>query len=138
VARNDALIVLGRRMRNRAETIVGSPIWQVVRHSACLCGIDITALTGPRATEAALCGSRDAFPDVEVRVRPVAGSLSGALVAESAGAALVVLGSEGDRRPLCLHPRSVGHDVIRFAASPVAIVNEHRSNKSTGGNDEQY
>jgi nucleotide-binding universal stress UspA family protein len=75
-----------------------------------------------RALEAKLRVFRTRFPDVEVRRRLVTGPAVPALVTESAGAALIVLGSESRRLPRCLRDHSLGHSVARCATSPVAIV----------------
>jgi nucleotide-binding universal stress UspA family protein len=74
------------------------------------------------AVEDALRMCRDVFPEVEVRQRYVAGPAGRALAAESAAAALVVLGSRAHGR---LHRAifgSVEHAVLRSARCPVAIV----------------
>jgi nucleotide-binding universal stress UspA family protein len=75
-----------------------------------------------RAMEAKLQALRTTFPDVEVRRRLVTGPAISALVTESTGAALTVLGSQSRRVARCLRDQSVGHNVARFATSPVAIV----------------
>jgi hypothetical protein len=93
----------------------------VHRHELGLAADGRTA-TELRAMEAKLCVFRTAFPDVEVRRRLVTGPATPALVTESVGAALTVLGSLRRQVARCLHERSVGHSVARFAASPVAIV----------------
>lgn len=65
---------------------------------------------------------RDAFPDVNVQVKVVPGPPAQALVDESSGAALVVLGSPKHGR---LHQAlfgSVAGAVLRSAGSPVVIV----------------
>lgn len=63
-----------------------------------------------------------AFPDVSVRVKIVPGSPAQALVDESSGAALVVLGSPKHGRVHQALFGSVAGDVLRYAGSPVAIV----------------
>jgi nucleotide-binding universal stress UspA family protein len=73
-----------------------------------------------RAAEATLGGFRAAFPEVDVRLRLVAAPGAGPIVAESVGAALIVLGCGSSHRPPCA--RSVTHDVVRLAGSPVTIV----------------
>jgi nucleotide-binding universal stress UspA family protein len=83
---------------------------------------DSAAAAEFRALGATLRVLRAAFPEVAIRQRLVPGEAVSALVAESAGAALVVLGSEAKRQPRCLRFQSVGGDVARLAASPVAIV----------------
>jgi nucleotide-binding universal stress UspA family protein len=77
-------------------------------------GLDDTA-------EAALLMGRDLFPDVAVRMRHVAGLAGSALVAESAAAALVVLGSRARGRLYRTRSGSPVRDVLRAARSPVAI-----------------
>ena len=66
------------------------------------------------------CG--DAFPDVEVRRRFVAGAAGPALVAEADAAALLVIGA---RSPSRLHhgrTGSVARTALRWARSPIAII----------------
>jgi nucleotide-binding universal stress UspA family protein len=93
----------------------------VRRHELGLAADGRTA-TELRALEAKLRVFRTRFPDVEVRRRLVTGPAVPALVTESAGATLIVLGSESRRPARCLRDHSVGHNVARFATSPVAIV----------------
>jgi nucleotide-binding universal stress UspA family protein len=64
----------------------------------------------------------DAFPDVEVRLRLVAGSPTATLVAESAAAALVVVGTRRHGPPRLSLRESVGRSLARSARSPVAVV----------------
>jgi nucleotide-binding universal stress UspA family protein len=61
------------------------------------------------------------FPDVAVRMRHVTGPAGPALVAESAAAALVVLGSRARGRQHRTRSGSPVRDVLRAARSPVAI-----------------
>ena len=68
----------------------------------------------------ALSSCHAAFPDVEVCERFVAGPPGPALVAESARAALVVLGAPARRRGTSLDP--VGRAVLRSAGGPVVFV----------------
>jgi nucleotide-binding universal stress UspA family protein len=62
------------------------------------------------------------FPEVDVRMRLVAGPVRPALVAESVGAALVVLSSPSGRRIRCARHKSVARSVARMASGPVTIV----------------
>ena len=73
----------------------------------------------------AVAACREAFPDVDVQQRFATGPVGPALVAESAGAALVVLASRahGPLRPESF--RSVT-TVLRSARSPVTIVGADR------------
>ena len=75
-----------------------------------------------RAVEDALRACRVAFPDVDVHERFVAGAAGPALVAESEGAALVVLGTRaaGRLRGTSLDP--VARAVLRSARGPVVFV----------------
>jgi nucleotide-binding universal stress UspA family protein len=70
----------------------------------------------------ALQTCRQAFPDVSVRQRVIEGPAVSALIAESEGAALVVIGSEERGRLQGLFSESVGNSISRLAHSPVAIV----------------
>ena len=65
---------------------------------------------------------RDAFPDVNVRQKLVPGPAAQALVEESSGAALVVLGSPNRGRLRRALFGSVARDVLGSTAGPVAIV----------------
>ena len=65
---------------------------------------------------------RQTFPDVRVRQRFVEGPVVPALVAESEGAALLVVGSEERRGLQGLISETFGDHVSRLAHSPVAIV----------------
>jgi nucleotide-binding universal stress UspA family protein len=71
--------------------------------------------------DAALRMGRDLFPDVTVRMRHVAGPAGPALVAESAAAALVVLGSRARGRQHRARSGSPVRDVLRAARGPIAI-----------------
>jgi nucleotide-binding universal stress UspA family protein len=75
----------------------------------------------PGPGEVALRVGRDFFPDVAVRSQLVAGPAGSALVAESAGAALVVLGSRGPGRRSWTRHSSL-RDVLRSARSPVVMI----------------
>jgi nucleotide-binding universal stress UspA family protein len=66
------------------------------------------------------------MPDVPVRTRVVRGEPARQLVAASAGAALVVVGSRGRRGFATLLLGSVGHSVVHHAKAPVALV-RHRT-----------
>ena len=82
---------------------------------------ELAAGNGPGdPAEAVLRMGRDLFPDVAVRMRDVAGPAGPALVAESAAAALVVLGSRARGRHRTPY-RSPVRGVLRAARSPVAI-----------------
>jgi nucleotide-binding universal stress UspA family protein len=65
---------------------------------------------------------RRTFPDVNVRQRVVEGPVATALIAESVGAALVVMGSEERGRLHGMLSEPAGDNVVRMAQSPVAIV----------------
>jgi nucleotide-binding universal stress UspA family protein len=69
---------------------------------------------------------RGAFPGVEVRQRLVAGPAGPALIAESAGAALVVLGSGGRGRLWHALFGSTGRSVLQSARAPVVVVGTSR------------
>jgi nucleotide-binding universal stress UspA family protein len=91
-------------------------------------GVGLTTLQeAPRGTHFdasvrdALKACRDVFPDVDVRQRIPAGPIGRALVAESAGAALVVLASRTHRR-LRREPFKSVLSVLRSAQSPVVVV----------------
>jgi nucleotide-binding universal stress UspA family protein len=73
---------------------------------------------------------RDEFPEVAVRLRFARGLAGPTLAAESAGAALLVLGSRR-RRWRRARPAYVENTVLRSARSPVAIVS---SSKAALGN----
>jgi nucleotide-binding universal stress UspA family protein len=72
--------------------------------------------------DAALTIWRDAFPEVDVQPKLVAAPVGPALLAESAAAALLVVGSSGHGRVHGTFFGSVGHTVLRSAHSPVAVV----------------
>jgi nucleotide-binding universal stress UspA family protein len=79
-------------------------------------------LTVMHAVDVALTSWRDAFPGVEVQNKVVDGPAAPALVAESAGAALVVLGAPKHGRLHRVLFGSVARDVLRFVRSPVAVI----------------
>lgn len=72
--------------------------------------------------DAALTIWRDAFPEVDVQPKLVPAPAGPALLAESAAAALLVVGSRGHGRMHGTLFGSVGHTVLRSAQSPVAVV----------------
>jgi nucleotide-binding universal stress UspA family protein len=75
-----------------------------------------------RALHEKLAAWRDAFPAVDVKVRLSRAGASRTLVAESAGAALVVVGSRGRGSVRGMAFGSVSQTVLRHAHSPVAVV----------------
>jgi nucleotide-binding universal stress UspA family protein len=78
--------------------------------------------TEHRPIEARLREFCIAFPEVEVRLRLVAAPPAREILAESAGAALVVVGSDSDRPAHCHRSHALGHDLLRYASSPVTTV----------------
>ena len=79
-----------------------------------------------------LAGYRDAYPDVPLQQKVVQGRPSAVLVAESAGAALAVVGSRGRGGFTGLLLGSTSQSVLHHATGPVAIVRAHPSR--TGNN----
>ena len=79
-----------------------------------------------------LAGYRDTYPDVPVQQKVVQGRPSAVLVAESAGAALTVVGSRGRGGFTGLLLGSTSQNVLHHATGPVAIVRAHPSRT---GND---
>jgi nucleotide-binding universal stress UspA family protein len=73
----------------------------------------------------ALAGHRDKYPDVPVQEKLVNGRPAAVLVAESAGAALTVVGSRGRGGFTGLLLGSTSQAVLHHASSPVAIVRAH-------------
>jgi nucleotide-binding universal stress UspA family protein len=71
-----------------------------------------------------LAGWREKYPDVPVTRKLVRGRPGAALVAESAGAALVAVGSRGRGGFAGLLLGSVSQAVLHHAASPVAVVRD--------------
>lgn len=69
-----------------------------------------------------LAGWREQFPDVEVVPKVVEGHAGEALVEESAGADLLVVGTRGRGGFASLLLGSVSHAVLQHAACPVAVV----------------
>ena len=68
-----------------------------------------------------LAGWVEKYPDVAVTQRTVHADAAAALVNESAGAALTVVGSRGDGGFTGLLLGSVSHAVLHYAGSPVAV-----------------
>ena len=79
-----------------------------------------------RAALEELAGFSDRYPDVAVERKIVRGSPVKALVTESAGAAMVVVGSRGRGGFLGLVLGSVSHGVLHHAACNVAVVTSKR------------
>ena len=75
----------------------------------------------------ALAGYRDNYPDVPVRQKVAYGRPAAVLVAESAGAALTVVGSRGRGGFAGLLLGSTSQSVLHHATGPVAIVRAHRT-----------
>jgi nucleotide-binding universal stress UspA family protein len=73
----------------------------------------------------ALAGCRDKYPDIAVRQKVVHGACADLLVAESAGAALTVVGSRGRGGFTGLLLGSTSQSVLHHAPGPVAIVRAH-------------
>jgi nucleotide-binding universal stress UspA family protein len=69
-----------------------------------------------------LSGWRDRFPDVRVETQTLCASPTAALIGESAGAALVVVGSRGRGAIWARLFGSVSRTVVREARSPVAVI----------------
>jgi nucleotide-binding universal stress UspA family protein len=84
--------------------------------------VDDAAARERRVLDEALEGWRGKFPDVSVVPKLVRADPGQALVAESAGAALVVVGSRGRRGVLGMFAGSVSRTVLRRAHRPVAVV----------------
>lgn len=82
---------------------------------------------GGRTVEDALRRCRAAFPEVDVRQQLVATPAGQALVAESTGAALVVLSSRAHRRTRRALLGAAERTVLRSTHSPVAIVTTSRT-----------
>lgn len=92
------------------ETIRGDP---VVAEYAGLCAVE-------RALE---CWRSD-YPEVPVAIKVVHADPAQALIAESAGAALVVVGSRGRGHILGMLLGSVSQRVLHRAESPIAVVSD--------------
>ena len=69
-----------------------------------------------------LAVSRDEFPDVDVQEKTVRGDAADALVDESRGAELVVVGSLGRGGLGAILRGSVSHNLLHHAHCPVAVV----------------
>lgn len=81
----------------------------------------LAAVLDPAITQT-LTRSRQRFPGVEVTVAERLGDVTTVLLAESCGAALLVLGSPGGRRGNAWHLTSVGQRLLPRAACPVAVI----------------
>ena len=81
-------------------------------------GVTIVDATPPNGDLETWCGSRMAYPEVDVRWRIARGPADGAVLAESAAAALTVLGPVRRRRI----SGSTSDDVLRLARGPVVMV----------------
>jgi nucleotide-binding universal stress UspA family protein len=99
------------------------------------CPADLEAVTAPLATseaaarrllDAALHRWTDRFPSVPVTAEVVRRDAAGALIAGSAGAALVVVGSRGLGRVRGAVLRSVSHAVLEGVEGPVVVVRSRR------------
>jgi hypothetical protein len=77
----------------------------------------------------ALAGYRDKYPDVPVQRKVIPGRPAAVLVAESAGAALTVVGSHGRGGFTGLLLGSTSQSVLQHATGPVAIVRAHPTRK---------
>ncbi|MGY1680303.1 universal stress protein [Geodermatophilus sp. SYSU D01176] len=101
-------------------------------HAWCAdCPADLEAVTAPLVTteaaahalvDGAVAAWRERYPDVPVTTQVVRCDPASALIAGSAGAALVVVGSRGRRAGLRALFGSVSHAVVDGAAAPVAVV----------------
>lgn len=69
-----------------------------------------------------LAVSRDEFPDVDVQEKTVRGDAADALVDESRGAELIVVGSYGRGGLGAILRGSVSHTLLHHAHCPVAVV----------------
>jgi nucleotide-binding universal stress UspA family protein len=86
-----------------------------------------TATLGPEAIPdpaitSALARWRHRFPAIEVVIKGPVGDPATILLAESAGAALLVLGSAGGKRRAARQLTSVGQRLLPSARCPVAVV----------------
>jgi nucleotide-binding universal stress UspA family protein len=97
---------------------------------------DITTIPGAppaseaaagRALEQALARWRAGFPTVPVIAKLVCADAAQALIAESPGAALLVVGSRRRVHLRGLRSGSVSQDVLRHAGCPVAVVGRDRT-----------
>jgi nucleotide-binding universal stress UspA family protein len=75
-----------------------------------------------------LAGWREKYPDVDVREHVIRSLPSDALIGESAGAELLVVGSRGRGGFRGLMMGSVSHDVLQHAHCPVAVVRPRPEN----------
>ena len=91
---------------------------------------DLEAVTGPSALAEAVAGRvldravdrwRSAFADVSVRTVLVQGEPAHALLAQSLGAALLVIGTRGRGRVRKAVLGSVGDTVLRYSECPLAV-----------------
>lgn len=73
----------------------------------------------------ALAGYEDKYPDVPVHRKIVLGRPSAVLVAESAGAALIAVGSRGRGGFAGLILGSTSQTVLQHATGPVAVIRAH-------------
>jgi nucleotide-binding universal stress UspA family protein len=108
--------------RRRGVGITALHAWPDTRNHLQFGDPSAVDLQNRAALENPLRLSRARFPDVEVRQRFVPGrAAAAALIAESTGASLLVIGSRRRRLPQA-RIAPVGRDVLRAAPCPVAIV----------------
>jgi nucleotide-binding universal stress UspA family protein len=118
----EPLAVLGFAFRAALRRRIGLTVVRASGTSRSLDGMSDSLTAEWTDRHRALRTCRQAFPDVSVRQRVVGGPAVPTLIAESEGAALVVIGSEERGRLQGLFSESVGGNVSRLAHSPVAIV----------------
>lgn len=95
-------------------------------HPSLLVAVDEIEEVERRLLAESLDGERQKFPDVDVQSKLVRAHPGHALVAESAGAELVVVGSHGRGGFAGMLLGSVSQAVLQHANCPVAVVRPHR------------
>jgi nucleotide-binding universal stress UspA family protein len=77
---------------------------------------------GDRAGAQAICGRCEEFPDVPVVRKLLLGEPASGLIAESIGAAMLVIGSSTRGHRLCRPMGAIGRALLENARCPIAIV----------------
>jgi nucleotide-binding universal stress UspA family protein len=91
-------------------------------------GIGLTVVHAGRSTAGLEDAARSwltAYPEVDVRWVVAAGPIDSSVLAESAAAALTVLGADRHRWLPRVERRSTPYDVLRLARGPVVVVGTH-------------
>jgi nucleotide-binding universal stress UspA family protein len=123
--------------------VIAVHIYQMPRFAASSDPRLVTDVDGLREAQTrlltdALAGSRDKYPDVPVRQKVVPGAPADVLIAESAGAALTVVGSRGRGGFTGLLLGSTSQNVLYHAPGPVAIVRAHTTRQRPASGVSQH